>query len=114
MRLANTALAVACLAFSTVVHAQQFSIVSGDLHAQATVTGVPPVKDMPADVILGPAQGAGFGPGAGECAIAGDGRRLVLFQWRGIAQQRELFDRRAFHGKQRRCGQADWNGFGKL
>ena len=42
------------------VHAANFTIVSGDLHAQAALAGVVnPPHDMPADVLLGPALSSG-------------------------------------------------------
>ena len=50
---------VAAILISTSTQAAQFSIVSGTLHAQASVTGVPPTTDTPADVILSAAQPQG-------------------------------------------------------
>jgi hypothetical protein len=49
----------AVLLLNISANAVQFSIVSGDVHAQASLSGVPPTTDTPPDVALNPATPQG-------------------------------------------------------
>jgi hypothetical protein len=57
MRVVIFVAAALLINFST--QAMQFSIVSGDVHAQASLSGVPPTTDTPPDIALSPATPQG-------------------------------------------------------
>jgi hypothetical protein len=59
MRCTLIVLAAAGLLFPIAAKAASFSIVSGTVHAQAALSGVPPTTDTPANVTLGPSLAQG-------------------------------------------------------